>query len=541
MVDPNSSTSSLAHSVAQGSSGMELEEIKPQQSPLAHGKDLEHGRSLELKRTSTNKSHKSQVEETNYEHPLTDLSRNIVGWDSEDDPENPRNWTDKKKFSMLSLVSMITFISPLASAMFAPGISFMNKEFNNHSSELSSFVVSVFVLGWAVGPLLLSPLSEIYGRRRVLDSGNIFFVVWQIGCALAPNLGSLIAFRFLAGVGGSGCLTIGGGVISDLFAPDQRGMATAMYSLGPLFGPVVGPIAGGFLAQRAGWRWVYWVLLIAGGLITTLIFVVNEESNPHVLIARKTARLRKETGNPDLISWYDKSHPGRTPRQVLRNGLTRPLKLIARSPISALMCIYMSLIYGILYLLFTSMTLVFAQQYGWEPEITGLAYLGIGIGFFIGLAIMAVTNDRMVVTLAKRNNGVAEPEMRLPLSAGFACLIPISLFWYGWSADKATHWIVPIIGIMPFGIGMMGIFVPVQTYMIDAFVEHAASAVAALTATRSLVGAVLPLAGGPMYAKLGLGWGNSLLGFISLALVPAIWLIYKHGAQIRKNHPINLD
>lgn len=116
--------------------------------------------------------------------------------------------------------------------MFAPGVSVMNKEFGNKSVELSTFVVSAMVLGWTFGPLILSPLSEIFGRRRVLDGANLFFCVWQIGCALAPNIGCLIVFRFFAGIGGSGCLTIGGGVISDLFAPDQRGVASALFALG---------------------------------------------------------------------------------------------------------------------------------------------------------------------------------------------------------------------------------------------------------------------------------------------------------------------
>jgi multidrug resistance protein len=346
--------------------------------------------------------------------------------------------------------------------MFAPGVSIMNEDFHNTSEELSAFVVSVFVLGWCFGPLILSPLSEIYGRRRILDTANSIFVIWQIGCALAPSLGALIAFRFLAGIGGSGCLTIGGGVISDLFAPDQRGLATALFSLGPLFGPVVGPIAGGFLAQRVGWRWVFWILLIAGGCVSSLLMVCNRETNPQVILRRKTEQLRKETGNQDLISWYEKSHPIRSPQEVLKHGLLRPLKLLVGSPISMIMCLYMSTVYGVLYLLFTSMPLVFTSTYGWKTEMTGLAYLGIGLGFFSGLAIMAKTSDAIVIKLAKRNGGVAEPEMRLPLCTLFSAFIPISLFWYGWSADKHVHWIVAIIGMVPFGIGMMGIFVPIQ-------------------------------------------------------------------------------
>ena len=106
------------------------------------------------------------------------------------------------------------------------------------------------------GPLLFSPLSEIYGRRIVLSSANCVFVLFQIGCALAPNLPALIVFRLFTGIGGSACLTIGGGVVSDLFATEQRGLAMSIFSFGPLFGPVLGPICGGFIAHGAGWRWV---------------------------------------------------------------------------------------------------------------------------------------------------------------------------------------------------------------------------------------------------------------------------------------------
>lgn len=100
--------------------------------------------------------------------------------------------------------------------------------------------------------------------------------------------------RFLAGVGGSACLTIGTGVIADLFVASQRGKAVAMYSMGILFGPILGkhytetafrsrflhslgPICGGFIAQRAGWRWDMWVVLIVAVLLTAGLFVFNRE------------------------------------------------------------------------------------------------------------------------------------------------------------------------------------------------------------------------------------------------------------------------
>jgi MFS family permease len=374
----------------------------------------------------------------------------------------------------------------------------------------------------------------------VLTGANVFFCVWQIGCALAPNINALIVFRFLAGIGGSGCLTIGGGVIADLFQPDRRGLATSIYSVGPLFGPVIGPICGGFIAQRAGWRWVFWVLLAAASVITVGIELLNSETNPQVLINRKVIRLGKELGRSDLRSVYAPAGPVHSPRQILLHGMVRPLKMLFFSPIMFLLSLYMAVVYGLLYLLFTTITSVFITTYKWQPELCGLAYIGLGLGFMTGLVVVSKISDPTVVRMTRANGGVFEPEMRLPACIFFAFFVPISFFWYGWAADKAVHWIVPIIGLIPFGFGMIGIFIPIQTYTIDSFPEYAASAVAALTVSRSLFGAFLPLAGPSMYSALGLGWGNSTLGFIAIAIIPAPLFIYRFGGKIRKQHPVKL-
>ncbi|KAH8789469.1 major facilitator superfamily domain-containing protein, partial [Hyaloscypha sp. PMI_1271] len=471
---------------------------------------------------------------------LSDLDNGIVGWESQTDESMPLNFPETKKWLLLSLLSSITFISPLASSMFAPAVSFMDAEFHNDSLLLSSLTVSIFVLGFVCGPLLLAPLSEIYGRRFVLTGANVFFCVWQIGAALSPNLSALIVFRFLAGVGGSGCLTIGGGVIADLFHPDRRGLASSVYTFGPLFGPVVGPICGGFISQRIGWRWVFWVLLISGTCVTIGIELLNRETNPRVLMRRKVRRLQRELNRPDLRSCYDTDTQQHTPTQILLNGIVRPLKMLFFSPIIFLLSLYMSVAYGLLYLLFTTITQVFIETYDWDPDMCGLAYIGLGIGFLCGLILVAKLSDATVVRMTKANDGVFEPEMRLPACIFFACWLPVTFFWYGWSADEGVHWIVPVIGLVPFGFGMMGIFIPIQTYTIDSFPAFAASGVAALTVSRSLFGAFLPLTGPTMYQALGLGWGNSVLGFIAIALIPAPLMIYKFGGRIRKNHPVKL-
>lgn len=164
-----------------------------------------------------------------------------------------------------SQLPLITFDSPLASSMFAPGVEDVLREFHSSSSILASLVVSVYVLGYAIGPLMAAPLSEMYGRVPVYHVSNVLFVIFTIACAVSSNLNMLIAFRFLAGAMGSTPITIGGGSFGDMFAVEERGKAIAIWSMGPLLGPVIGPVAGGFLAEAAGWRWVFWLITIIVG------------------------------------------------------------------------------------------------------------------------------------------------------------------------------------------------------------------------------------------------------------------------------------
>lgn len=138
--------------------------------------------------------------------PVTDLSEGVVGWEGQDDPEMPLNFPMWKKWLLVGLLAAITLLTPFASSILSPGISKLNAEFNNDIPIVGSMTVSIYLLGYVVGPLFLAPLSEIYGRKPILGLANIFFCVWQIGCALAPNIATLIVFRFFTGLGGAGCL-----------------------------------------------------------------------------------------------------------------------------------------------------------------------------------------------------------------------------------------------------------------------------------------------------------------------------------------------
>ncbi|KAK0747251.1 major facilitator superfamily domain-containing protein [Apiosordaria backusii] len=465
--------------------------------------------------------------------PVTNLNQGIVGWEGQDDPAMPLNFPNRKKYLILCLLSAITLLTPFASSILAPGITYLNRDFGNENEIVGAMTVSVYLLGYTVGPLFLAPLSEIYGRRVVLSASNWFFCVWQIGCALAPTIESLIVFRFLAGVGGAGCLTLGAGIIADLFRTDERGFAIGIVTLGPLIGPTVGPVIGGFVSQTIGWRWDFWIVLITSVVVCGLTELFNQETNPRVLIERKVKRLAGETGRTDLRSCYETGEQ-MSQRRILLNGLIRPTKMLFLSPLVLFVSIYIAFTYGTLYLLFTTIPVVFQETYGWSIGITGLIYICLGIGNMCGWAVVTATSDKGVVRRTKENNGVFEPEMRLPLSIWASTLLPITFFWYGWTTHYRTHWIVPVLALFPFSFGIIGVFIPLTTYLIDCYPIYAASAIAANTVARSLAGMLLPLAGPSMYQNLGLGWGNSLLGFICILMIPVPLLLHRYGARLRK-------
>lgn len=279
-------------------------------------------------------SPKDTTEVINAEH-----DPNIVDWE-DNEPGNPYNWTPKKKWLNIAVLSALTLLTPLGSSFFAPAVPRVMADFNSTSELEATFVVSVYLLGFAFGPILIAPCSELYGRLIVYHICNVGYLVFTIACALATNMNMLIGFRFLAGCFGVAPVTIGGGTVADMMKPEDRGLAMSLWAMGALFGPVIGPVCGGFLSQAAGWRWIFWVLAIAIGVVSIVAAPIIRETYAPVLLERKTERLRKETGNSNLRS---KLQQNLTPKEVFIRAISRPTKLLFLSPICGLMSLYMGM------------------------------------------------------------------------------------------------------------------------------------------------------------------------------------------------------
>ncbi|KAH8726364.1 major facilitator superfamily domain-containing protein [Phaeosphaeriaceae sp. PMI808] len=456
---------------------------------------------------------------------------NKVNWDGPDDPENPRNWSTGFKMANVFLVGLSILCTNFATTMFAPAAPQLAREFNVHSSILITLTVTIPALGAATGPLLFAPLSELYGRVRIYWITSVLFLAFAAGLARSTNIAMFLVFRFFDGVCYTSYLTCGAGTIADLFDRDNRGGASAVFALAPLLGPVLGPVVGGFVAQELNWRWIFYIVLMMTGVVTAAVLLVMRESMETVLLARKAARLRKSTGNPDLRSAVASELPV---GQVMGRAFTRPLRMLIFSPIVLLLGFYLAFVFGLTFLLLATFSQVFEKSYGFGPGAAGLSYLGLGVGCIIGTLLVAKFSN----ALAKK---YVLPEHRMIIMMVGGPFVPVSLFWYGWSAHYQVHWIVPIIGTAFIGIGIVFVTASGQLYMIDIFgAEGSASAMAAITLVRNGSGAFLPLIAPPLYSKLGLGWGNSVLGFISLTFLPLAFLFYKFGGKLREKYVFKL-
>ncbi|KAH1281478.1 hypothetical protein KXW98_005928 [Aspergillus fumigatus] len=447
----------------------------------------------------------------------------IVKWDGENDPELPLNWPASKKWRSVVMVSALTFVTPFASSMFAPAINQVMVEMGTSNRDIGSFGVSIYLLGYAFGPLVLAPCSELYGRLIVYHISAALFILCNVACALSISMPMLIIVRFLTGLVGAAPLTIGPGTVADCFRQEQRGRAMAIWTMPVLLGPCLGPAIGAYVSRSLGWRWNFWLLIIVSGAVSLFCLVFQRETHAPTLLKRKAARLRKSTGNPN-IRHDDRTTISRS--QLITTSIVRPVKMLFLSPVVFGLSLLTAVAYGTLYLFFTTVTDVFASRYGIITNV-GLIYLGCGCGQFAGLFILGLVSDAIVRRAAR--GGEMKPEYRLPPTILGGSMIPIGLLIYGWTAEYRVFWFVPVLGTFLIGFGMITVFTPVGTYLVDAFPMYAASATAANTVFRSVGGAFLPLAGPRMYSSLGQGWGNTLLAGISLLMMGMIFMSLNVG------------
>ena len=332
----------------------------------------------------------------------------------------------KNRFYVSWLACLGTLTASFTSAIFAPGTNNASKAFNV-SPEVGTLGTTLYVLGFASGPLIWAPASELIGRRWPLTAGMFGGAIFTIASAVAKDIQTLIICRFFAGMFGASQLSVVPGVLSDIYNNMHRGVAISLYALTVFVGPFSAPFIGGFIAiSSLGWRWTLYIPAFMSFASVSLFALFLKETYVPVLLIAKASAIRRETGNWGIHAKQEEIEVDF--QALLQKYFTRPLQMLVTEPIILLISLYMSFIYGIVYALVEAYPYVFEMVYGMSPGTAGLACTGLIIGQVLACGfILSQHSDYTKKLLA--NNNVPVPEWRLiPATAG-APVFTIGIFW----------------------------------------------------------------------------------------------------------------
>ena len=457
----------------------------------------------------------------------------LVTWYATDDPENPQNWSLLAKSNVVFQMYQYVVVVYMGSAIYsASGPQFM--EIFGVTQSVASLGLGLYVLGYGIGPLFLSPLSEIpaVGRNPPYMVSFLLFIIISIPTALVNNVPGFMVLRFLQGIFGSPCIATTGaslGDITNLFHLPYLMMGWAMAGF---IGPALGPIIAGFSVVVKGWHWSMWELLWASGPSFLIFLIFLPETSTPTILYRRAQRLRKLTGNANLKSESEISQSRLSARQMTYDALIVPWKINALDPAILFTSLYTGLVYAVFYSFFEVFPLVFVDIYGMNLGQMGLVFLSVTVGVAVaGVCLFCFLhfyfNPRM------RVEGFGSPEQRLLPAVVASFIIPVGLFMFGWTSRRSIHWIVPAIGASLISAGMISIMNNILLYVGLAYPKYSASLFAGNDIVRSTIAFAGIMWSGPLFGNLGVGKGCTLLAGLTIGCVIGIVVLYVYGAKLR--------
>lgn len=299
------------------------------------------------------------------------------------------------------------------------------------------------------------------------------------------------------------------------------------------------PVIGGYLSEKAGWRWVQAFLAIFTGLVWLVETVCIPETYAPLLLRKRGERL-SSIADQVYHSKLEIERGKVSFRGTFGTALSRPWVLLFTEPIVFLLFVYTAIVHGALYMLFEAFPIVFQKVRGWSEGIGSLPFLAAMTGMMIAVVIN-MHDNKLYVSIYKQNHGIPPPEARLPPTMFGALAIPLGLFWFAWTNGPSIPWIVCSLATMPFGFGMVLVQLNVMNYLVDAFTIYSASVLAASSIIQSCFGAGFPLFTTYMYKNLGIHWASSVPAFLALACVPFLFVPYRYGPAIRRGYTYAAD
>lgn len=330
------------------------------------------------------------------------------------------------RVSHSAILTYSTFVSSFASAIFSSTVGSISGQFGI-STEVATLGVTLYVLGFASGPTLWAPASELSGRRWPITIGLFGYSIFTIGTATAKDVQTLMLTRFFAGFFAASPLSIVPGTFADLFNNRYRGVAIAIFAMAVFVGPFASPFTGGFITMSyLGWRWAMYISAIMGFLATALLLLFVRETYAPVVLMEKAATLRRQTRNWGIHAKQDEVELDL--RSLITVNFSRPFRMLFTEPIVFLVTLYMSFIYGLMYALLGAYPVVFEGIHGMNLGVGSLSFIGLIVGEFMGGVYILLGHASYVKKLSK-NNDIPVPEWRLPAAVVGGIVFTAGLFW----------------------------------------------------------------------------------------------------------------
>lgn len=467
--------------------------------------------------------------------------KDIVDFDVDGDAENPIEWPIAYKWGIVSLLFFMAFTVTFTCISVVPVANRIVSDLDHgHASKSSSvLLVTIWELGEAAGPLLIAPLSEVFGRYPVMNGANVLFIAATALAATSGSTALFITARALTGLAVASNV-LGPAIVGDMFVTEQRGSAISVVALAPLIGGSLGPAIGGAIAESFGWRYVLWLSVALATSCEIIFFTCFRETYKVAILRRRAAALREDTGNPKLRTLYDSKEKQSSLHKVWECAV-RPAIVLSSSGVLQIMSLHGAVMFSYYYLFSTTLPDILQELYGLSAAASGLAFLSFSAGSTISVIFMNRLLDKIYIRLRERNRGVGAAEYRLPMVIVGAFTLPLSIAAYGWAAQLHLPVSVLLFVVGLLGASQMLVYLPLNAYVVDACGLYAASGMTAIIVLRCLMSTIFPLATEPLADRLGWGLGVSVLAGIGLVLSPIPILVFKFGTRWRQRSSYTKD
>ncbi|KPI36725.1 Transporter mfs1 [Cyphellophora attinorum] len=497
------------------------EELPDYQAPVQVGTPTEHGK------------HESS---TGKDDPLQHKSpARLVAWNGPDDKDNPRNWSPAKKRWVMTIITLYTFVVYTSASVIIPIVDIVIERYSV-SLDVATMGLSVYVFGYALGPLLWSPLSELrfVGRNPPYLYSFIVFIIISLVLCWIDNYAAFIVLRFFQAFFGSPPLATGVASIDDIYNVYSAPYAYSLWVLAQYVGPAVGPVIAAYTINTS-FRWPLREVVIISIPVLILLLLLPETSHSNILL-RRARRIRLATGDNQYHSAAELEPI--TFSSIITNTMIKPTEISMKDPAIGFAAVYSMLVYGVYYSFFECFPIVYLERYHFTTQSLSLTFISLGLGGFIGyltycLYLHTFFIPRARAYHAKHARPVPQEDWLIP---GLFGVFGVSafLFMFAWTANSGSiHWIVPNIATTFQAVSSFWVFQAIICYIVLSYPRYVASLFAANDLCRSTAAAAMVQSTHYLYVNLGIGKGVSLIASVAVIGIVGMFVLWRWGGWLR--------